>query len=284
MKKYIIALAVMLFGAGLMAYAGGKITHTQQIYREGDIAYANLRWYVKENTDHRQEHDNDNITHSSKQQQKNPAAEEIQPQGENTQTAPAKIPQLYIPEQNIDFEKLEQINKDAAAWLYSPGTEIDYPVMAAQDYNYYLRHLPDGTWNINGSLFIDYNCAPDFSGPLTVIYGHHMKSGDMMFGSLKWYKDQAYYEKHPYIYLYTKQGDYRIDLIYGAVIAAGKWREQAFMFPENVEAFLAYAESSTTFESETKYQKGDRVVALSTCSYEFDGARYVVLGILRSPQ
>jgi sortase B len=185
-----------------------------------------------------------------------------------------------VPDLNVDFEALKAINKDAAAWLCSPGTVIDYPVMKADNYSYYLRRLPDGTENANGSLFIDYNNAPDFSEPLTVIYGHHMKSG-RMFGSLKGYKDQGYYAKHPYMYLYTEQGNYRIELLYGFVIGAGQWRERAFMYAENVPMLLAYAAHNTTFESKAKYAEGDRVVALSTCSYEFDDARYVVVGVLR---
>jgi len=183
--------------------------------------------------------------------------------------------------QGIDFEALTAVNADAAAWLYSPGTVIDYPVMKAKDYSYYLRRLPDGTGNANGSLFIDYNCAADFSDPLTVIYGHHMKSG-RMFGSLKGYKDQEYYLKHPVIQLYTQQGNYRIELLYGCVIGAGQWRERAFMYPENVGALLAYAAHNTTFRSSVKYEEGDRFIALSTCSYEFDNARYVVIGVLRA--
>ena len=79
---------------------------------------------------------------------------------------------------------------------------------------------PDGTYNANGSLFIDYNNAWDFSDQLTVIYGHHMKSGQM-FGSLKGYKGQAYFENHPYMYLYTDNGNYRIDLLYGCVAGSG---------------------------------------------------------------
>jgi len=189
----------------------------------------------------------------------------------------------HAPEPGIDFAALQAIHPDAAAWLYSPGTAIDYPVMKADDYSYYLRRLPNGMSNANGSLFIDYNCAPDFSGPLTVIYGHHMKSG-RMFGSLKGYKEQGYYEEHPAMVLYTEQGDYRIELLYGCVIGAGQWRERAFMYPENAGALLAYAARNTTFESKAKYEEGDRIVALSTCSYEFDNARYVVIGRLRADQ
>jgi len=184
------------------------------------------------------------------------------------------------PDMPIDFAALRAVSPDAAAWLTCPDTVIDYPVMRAKDYDYYLHRLPDGTYNANGSLFIDYNCAPDFMDQLTVVYGHHMKSG-LMFGSLKGYKQQAYYEKHPVMYLYTQQGKYRIDLLYGCVIGAGEWRERAFMHEANLDALLAYAARSTTFSSAAHYTPGDRIVALSTCSYEFDGARYVVIGVLR---
>jgi len=102
-----------------------------------------------------------------------------------------------------------------------------------------------------------------------------------MFGSLKGYKQQDYFEKYPFMDLYTEQRNYRIELLYGFVIGAGQWRERALMYPENVLALLAYAAHNTTFKSEVKYEEGDRIIALSTCSYEFDDARYVVIGVLR---
>lgn len=191
-----------------------------------------------------------------------------------------QTPQVEVPDISIDFDTLRQVNADAAAWLYCPDTPIDYPVMSANDYNWYLYHLPDGTYNANGSLFLDYNGPMDFSGDLSIIYGHNMKS-DRMFGSLTDYKSQAYFEQHPYIYLYTPEGSYRVDLIYGCVVSAGEWRDRAFMFDINLDALLSYAEYNTTFESGLSRTEGDRVLALSTCSYEFDDARYVVLGLLR---
>jgi len=181
---------------------------------------------------------------------------------------------------NINFEALGTINGDVAAWLYCPDTAIDYPVMKADDYSYYLTHLPDGTENANGALFIDYNCAPDFSGQLTVVYGHLMKSG-RMFGSLKGYKTQSYYDEHPTMYLYTPQESLRAELLFGCVIAAGQWRDRAFMYEQNLQGLLSYAARNTTFRSGAAYSEGDRVIALSTCSYEFDGARYVVIGVLK---
>ena len=262
---------VLLLGIGVMVYAGAQIAETQHIYQEGSTAYNDLSIQVKKSAP---------INFGESPTQQSDTDTEIS--HEIKGTSQSREMQIYIPDFDIDFDMLKAINKDTAAWLYSPGTVIDYPVMEADDYNYYLYHLPDGTRNANGSLFIDYNCASDFSDRLTVIYGHHMKTGDMMFGSLKGYKNQEYYKEHPFMYLYTEKENYRIDILYGFVISAGQWREKAFMYEENLGAFLDYAIRNTTFKSEAKYEEGDKIVALSTCSYEFDDARYVVLGVLKT--
>ena len=246
-RKQLFILLAMFLGIVLMLYAEFRLLETRRVHRESDAAYAALTAQVRA------------------------AEREEEKLSEEEGTG--------IPALNIDFVRLKEVNTAAAAWLFCPDTAIDYPVMRAHDYSYYLNHLPDGTPNKNGSLFIDYNNAPDFSQPLTVIYGHHMKSGKM-FGSLKGYKNQGYYEQHPVMYLYTEAGAHRIDLLYGCVIGAKQWREQGFMFAENLPALLDWAAASTTFQSRVAYDGKSRIVALSTCSYEFDSARYVMIEIL----
>ena len=262
-KSMICALLVLIAGMVVMLGAGYRLMETNREYLEGDAVYDDLSFRIRRAAD-TSERPHQTVGSTA-------AAGELPPD--------EKRPYIYIPEYEIDFDTLLSVNKDSAAWLYSPGTVIDYPVMRADDYNYYLNHLADGTANANGTLFIDYNNAHDFSGGLTVIYGHHMKSGKM-FGSLKGYKEQSYYDSHPYMYLYTQEGSFRIELMYGIVVAAGQWKEQAFMFEENLDAFLEHAMRNTTFKSDVKRQAGDRIIALSTCSYEFNDARYVVIGVL----
>ncbi|WP_312503185.1 class B sortase [Lacrimispora sp.] len=245
-KAITTAVWLLLIGSiCVIVFSGYKLKESLQIYAEGDQSYENLK-------------------------------EQVRHQESSSSSDDAEdIPPVFI-----DFEALKKINSDAAAWLYSPDTIIDYPVMRAHDYDWYLHHLPDGTYNANGTLFLDYNCPEDFSGGLSIIYGHHMKSGGM-FGSLTEYKEQDYFEEHPYLYLYTEQRSYRIYLKYGCVISAGEWRDRAFMYEVNRKALLSYASSKTTFESSAEYTDRDRLLVLSTCSYEFDDARYVVIGILR---
>ena len=254
-----IAICVMIF-------SGYKLWETQQIYRQGDENYLDIVTLVRGPWPSQM------------------PDEVILPQNQNSQVENEDIhqrePQVDMPFVYIDFDALKAINPDAAAWLYSPDTVIDYPVMRADDYSWYLSHLPNGTENANGTLFLDYNSPADFSGALSIIYGHNMKSGKM-FGSLGKYKNQAYFDEHQYMYLNTAEnGNYRIDLLYGCVIGANQWRERAFMFDSNLPSLLAYAQRNTTFVSDVEYTDADRFVVLATCSYEFDTARYIVIGKL----
>lgn len=237
-----IAFLVLLCGLWLIVYPGTQLLEARQVFQEANTVYEALR--------------------------------------DEVVTDPMFGSKGQLIKQRIDFAALQVVNEDAVAWLYSPDTPIDYPVVKASEYNYYLFHLIDHTYNLNGTLFIDYNNAPDFSERLTVIYGHHMDT-EMMFTSLMGYKEQSYYEEHPYMYLYTEAEVYQLDLLYGCVIAAGEWREKAFMYEQNLEELLAYAAHNTSFVSSTSYQEGSKVVALSTCSFEFDSARYVVIGVLK---
>jgi len=102
-----------------------------------------------------------------------------------------------------------------------------------------------------------------------------------MFGSLLEYKEQKYYEENPFMYLYTEQGNYRIDLIYGCIISAAQWKEGAYIYAENLDSLVNYAASNTTFESNVLYKEKDKIIVLSTCSYEYNDARYLVVGILK---
>ncbi|MDR0840684.1 MAG: class B sortase [Christensenellaceae bacterium] len=258
-KRRGTALAWVLLAAALaiMALSGYHLLEIRRTYQEGNQSYVALT---------------DRVRPAGNSAFYMPAAEGLTP--DEAIGGPAL-------DMGIDFAALRKINPDAAAWLYCPDTVIDYPVLRTADYDYYLHRLPDGTINANGTLFVDYNNAAEFTDRLTVIYGHNMRSG-RMFGSLTGYKAQEYYDAHPYFYLNTAGGaNYRIDLAYGCVIGAGQWVERGFMYEENLSAFLAYAAENTTFTSPAQYTSADRFVILSTCSYEFNDARYVVAGVLR---
>jgi sortase B len=262
----ILVSLMMVVLLGVAAYAGYQLYTSHRAYAQGDETYEDIAQQV--------------IRTPTAQTASSESAPQTEGEAMSQETSGSQANQeLNIPEREVDFAALCDINGDAIGWLYCPDTVIDYPVMEAEDYTYYLHHLPDGTYNINGSLFLDYNCQGDFSSEVSVIYGHNMKSGKM-FGTLTDYKKQSYFDAHPYLYLYTPQRNYRIALIYGAVVSAQQWTSRGYAM--NAEALIEYAQENTTFVSPVEYTGEEQLMVFSTCSYEFDDARYILVGLLQS--
>lgn len=203
----------------------------------------------------------------------------------DTAVLPAEQPELpveNIPETapiTVDFDALTAEYPDLVAWLYGPDTDINYPVVQAADNKYYLRRLPDGTGNSAGTIFMDYRNAADLSDGNTLLYGHNMRNGSM-FGSLKKYRAQDYYEAHPVFYLLTPEGDYRAEIFAAFAISASGALFDLSDPAASRAAVLRSATYSNNIQSDVKVEEGARIVTLSTCTYD-DSARYVVLAVLR---
>ena len=179
----------------------------------------------------------------------------------------------------VDFALLRDTNPQVAGWLYCPDTPIDLPVAQGTDNEWYLCHLFDGTPNNTGTLFVDAENAEGFSDPITVIYGHNLKNGTM-FGTLTRYKDPEYLEAHPAFWLLTPEGSYRVALAAGCVVPADDPLYAQGHRPEEVLELIKAAMDRSTFSSREPVSEQDRFLVLSTCSYEFENARYVLIGRL----
>lgn len=179
----------------------------------------------------------------------------------------------------VDFGVLKAQSKDIIAWLYCEDTEINYPIAQAGDNEYYLRRLLDGSYNREGTLFADYRNAAGFSDWNTIVYGHNMKNSSM-FGTLTEYSSQEYYEKHPVLWLLTEEGDYKLELIAGYVTPAASDIYSLIQTADAAMALAKHAMEQSTFTADVKLASGDRFVTLSTCSYAYENARYVLLGRL----
>lgn len=175
----------------------------------------------------------------------------------------------------VDFDALKAENADVVGWLYCADTPINYPIVKGKDNAEYLHKLIDGTRNSSGTLFIDFRNNDDFSDANTIIYGHAMKNGSM-FGTLSRYKNADYYKAHPTMWLLTPNGNYRLDLIVGYTTPSTSMIYSAFDSGQ-VAAALYQAQAKTTFTSGIDTGGINQIVTLSTCSYEYEEARYVVL-------
>jgi sortase B len=180
----------------------------------------------------------------------------------------------------VDFDALVQDCPDTVGWLYTMDGTVSLPVVQGTDNLYYLTHTADGREVYGGSLFLDYLNESDFSEDVSFIYGHNMKNGSM-FEPLLNYRKQSYYDSYPEIYLLTPTQDYKLELFSGFVTTVES-NVYTFNF-ETEEAknqYILEMAALSEFTPKSLPDVTDRIVCLSTCAYDFENARYVLLGRL----
>jgi len=255
-KKLLLASLLLFFAAEIL---GGTV-HVLTLLREydaGKTAYAGLHEYVS-------------LPKTRPQVSLMPG-----------HTAPPEEPVEDGPTwPEVDFEALRAINSDIVAWLYIEGTDINYPVVQTGDNDYYLRHLFSGEVNRAGCLFLDCDNAGDFADPNSIIYGHHLKNGTM-FTELLDYKKQDFYDTHSTALLLTPEQNYEVQFFSGYVSAVtGFAWDLDFPTEDGYISWLSKTRKKSLFSSDVIPTGSDRVITLSTCSYEFNNARFVLIGIL----
>lgn len=176
----------------------------------------------------------------------------------------------------VDFEALDELYPDVVGWLYCAGTPLNYPVVQSDDNSYYLHRLPDGSENVNGSLFMDCRALSDMSDRNTVVYGHNMSNGTM-FGFLGKYRGQVYYDAHPVMWYLTPERAYKLEPVAGMVTASDSEAYDIFGTDDALQEYLTTATAKSDFQSNAAAEGIKQIVTLSTCSYEFPTARYVVI-------
>lgn len=163
------------------------------------------------------------------------------------------------------------ISSDMVAWLTIDDTNIDYPVMQADDNIKYLNKDPYGKYSLTGSIFLDSRNSPDFSDDYSLIYGHHMEYGKM-FGALDEFLDESYLRKHSRgELLIGRDGSKKLKLRIFASMKA-KASDNA-VFNVNAGGIKDFIDNNSSVKiSEPK----GRIVALSTCSDSDSVTRVVV--------
>lgn len=200
--------------------------------------------------------------------------EEAQDGAVSLEDSPSAFPE-------VDFDGLRSINEQVVGWIYDEASVINYPIVQAQDNDYYLYRMFNGESNPSGAIFLDCHNQSDFSDTHCIIYGHHMKDGSM-FAALANYKSQEYYEEHPQMLLLTPGGNYTIEIFAGYVanVEDDAW-VMGFASEEDYESWIASSISKSLIRADFTPSASDHVLTLSTCSYEFEDARFVLLGVLR---
>ncbi len=186
---------------------------------------------------------------------------------------------------NIDFARLYGINNDFIGWIKIEGSVIDYPVVLSHDNNDYLKTDFYGNYHRLGCVFADYRSTitKDYQSENIILYGHSAADGSY-FNSIRSYKSIDFYKAHKTVSFNTlyENADY---VIVGAFISLPySTEEDGFEYFNHIDMtedefgeYIKEVNARSYFNTDIDVAFGDKLLTLSTCDYEYDDTRFVVV-------
>ena len=198
-----------------------------------------------------------------------------------TLIAPAGYPSGY----SKDFAALWELNPDTVGWISIDGTALDYPVVQTTDNTKYYRMNFEGEYSEHAVPFVD--ASDDLQKPSTnvIVYGHNIRTDGQMFNILKGYTDLSFYQEHSVIDFNSVYHDGQYKII--SVFYTNTHAEHGKIFPyhefidaqdpQQTQDYIDSVLVRSIINTGVDVRSDDQLLTLSTCSYEFKDARFVVV-------
>lgn len=191
-----------------------------------------------------------------------------------------------LPDPRGNLSAVRNINEDIKGWIKINDTVIDYPVLQSSqaDNSYYLyRNYKKESNNGFGSIFIDSLCDIENPSKNIILYGHNMRDSSM-FGALLKYNDLNYYKARPVIIFDTinEEANWKIISIFktNTLSNQGEIFDYLKIDFANDKSFLKFiydVRNRSLIDIPVDVCAEDRIITLSTCSYELEDFRTVVV-------
>lgn len=204
--------------------------------------------------------------------------------------AEATVYQAYIPteEDTRSFDELRAINPEVIGWLRVNDTEINYPLLQAEDNSKYVNTDVEGNFSLSGAIFLHCSNSPRFTDYNSIIYGHHMEKRKM-FGDLGLFAEQAFFDEHPYGNLFFDGKDHGIEFF--AFMLVDAYDDIFTLVNPDQHAGSDAAEALEQAYLDSVYEKSmyvreidvttqDNLVLLSTCTSVITNGRHILVGRL----
>ena len=196
---------------------------------------------------------------------------------------------VILPDNPIDFEALWEQNEEIYAWIRIEDTLIDYPILQSEtDDGFYLDHDVEKNYSSAGSIYSEAINAKDFTDPVTVLYGHNMKSGKM-FQNLHKFEDQTFFDEHEFFHVYIPGHDltYRVFAMFNY---DNRHIMNSFYF-DDPEVFMQFVNDifnkyrySGHVREDVEIEEEDRILIMSTCIANRPDLRCLVTAVLTEDQ
>jgi sortase B len=167
---------------------------------------------------------------------------------------------------SIDWKKLNAINPKIKAWVYIPGTKVNYAVLQGPDNEFYLHHNEYDEYSPAGQIFMDYRQNDEFTDENTFIYGHYMYDYTK-FADLNNYFNKSYFDAHNHVYIYTPTKRF-VGTVFAVQSNSGVSRAHTLGFDnaKQRKEYVEYLQSRSAVKTTMKASDVKKMVTLWTCT------------------
>jgi len=295
MKKRILFrffLVIFIISAGLLINTYYKSYKADKLYDEArNMYYENIEKVLDEKINNNEEEienieeiENagevvEEILEEEYNENSSEEAQEEISEGESVQQEPQQE-ESSISKEDIVFEE------NVIGWINVDGTNIDYPVVQADDNEYYLNHNYKGERDSYGSIYMDFRNVSVERDDNIIIYGHKIRDGSM-FSDLANYTNEGiykeYFENNDTVTL-DHNGERTTWEIYSAYVV-NLDREDYYLFTifkdrEKYKDFIEDSKERSLVKKDIEITEDDTIISLVTCNFWYDNARVIIHGKL----
>lgn len=174
---------------------------------------------------------------------------------------------VLMPSEIIQNLQKEYNNKDIRAQLRIKGTTFTTPIPQSTNNEYYYRRLPNKSYSIIGSTYLDYRTKIDDSRVL-IIYGHNSSKYDMPFKVLENYYSKEYYDEHKYIELVTTEGvkTYEVFSVFVETNDFSYYTNVEFDSNREFYNHVTNLREKSFYDTKVELKEDDNILILQACS------------------
>ena len=184
----------------------------------------------------------------------------------------------------LRFQDLLAVNSEIVGWINIPSIDVDLPVLQSGKDNrdFYLTHNYKKEESKAGAIYLDADCSIEGSRSM-ILYGHSLNNG-LMFTQLNKYKDLDFYKTAPTFTFDTlkEEAEWKIISVFVTNVNEShgtpfNYLKSDFKDDSDFLNFVYQLRIRSLYDTGVSFNADDQIVLLSTCSYEFDNFREVVV-------
>lgn len=198
----------------------------------------------------------------------------------------AKYPDVDFPEgMQLKYAEAYAQNTDLVGWLKISKLKMDFPILQTDNDSYYLKRSFTHRYTDLGNPFLACENSVKTLDRNSIIYGHSTRASDKIFSKLFDYRTTRGFINNPIIEFNTIYHDYKWKVYAVFITNATTAEDNGYFFnyiwrnisEDSFKQYIKELDSRKLYTTGVDIKSTDRILTLSTCLYEFDNARLVVV-------